>query len=58
VAEARLAVIGTLAKGYDLDYIWKQIDPTLAADPAGYYIKASEGRRAAGPLVGSRRNAA
>jgi hypothetical protein len=40
VADARLAVIGTLTKGYDLDYIWKQIDPTLAANPAGYYRSA------------------
>jgi conjugative relaxase-like TrwC/TraI family protein len=39
----RLAVIGTLSKGYDLDYIWKQVDRTLAGDPAGYYIQASEG---------------
>jgi conjugative relaxase-like TrwC/TraI family protein len=37
-----LAVIATLTKGYDLDYIWKQIDPRLAGDPAGYYIRASE----------------
>ena len=42
MADARLAVIGTLTKGYDLDYIWKQIDPALAADPSGYYIQASE----------------
>jgi hypothetical protein len=38
----RLAVIATLSKGYDLDYIWKQVDPSLAMDPAGYYIQASE----------------
>jgi hypothetical protein len=37
-----LAVIGTLSKGYDLDYIWKQVDRALAGDPAGYYIQASE----------------
>jgi hypothetical protein len=37
-----LAVIATLSKGYDLDYIWKQIDLVLAADPAGYYIRAAE----------------
>jgi hypothetical protein len=24
--EARLAVIATLTKGYDLDYIWRQVD--------------------------------
>jgi hypothetical protein len=38
----RLAVIATLSKGYDLDYICKQIDPGLAKNAAGYYIQASE----------------
>lgn len=38
----RLAVIATLSKGYDLDYIWKQVDPSLAMDAVGYYIQASE----------------
>ena len=38
----RLAVIATLSKGYDLDYIWKQVDPSLAKNAAGYYIQASE----------------
>jgi hypothetical protein len=37
-----LAVIATLTKGYDLGYIWKQIDRILAADSAGYCIRASE----------------
>jgi hypothetical protein len=37
-----LAVIATLSKGYDLDYIWKQVDPTLAKDAAGYYVQATE----------------
>ena len=37
-----MAVIATLSKGYDLDYVWTQIDPSLAMDPAGYYIEASE----------------
>jgi conjugative relaxase-like TrwC/TraI family protein len=37
-----LAVVATLSKGYDLDYIWKQIDLGSAKDPAGYYIQASE----------------
>ena len=37
-----MAVIATLSKGYDLDYIWKQVDPGLAKDAAGYYIQASE----------------
>ena len=38
----RLAVIATLSKGYDLDYIWKQVEASLAKEVAGYYIKASE----------------
>jgi conjugative relaxase-like TrwC/TraI family protein len=37
-----LAVVATLSKGYDLDYIWKQVDPSLARNAAGYYIRASE----------------
>jgi conjugative relaxase-like TrwC/TraI family protein len=37
-----LAVIATLSKGYDLDYIWQQVDQSLTRDPAGYYIQASE----------------
>jgi conjugative relaxase-like TrwC/TraI family protein len=37
-----LAVIATLSKGYDLDYIWKQVDQSPAKDAAGYYIRASE----------------
>jgi TrwC relaxase len=37
-----LAVVATLSKGYGLDYIWKQIDLSLAKDPAGYYIQAAE----------------
>ena len=42
MAEARLAVIATLRKGYDLDYIWRQVDCDLAKDSAGYYLQASE----------------
>ncbi|HMD22977.1 MAG TPA: relaxase domain-containing protein, partial [Streptosporangiaceae bacterium] len=38
-----MAVVATLSKGYDLDYIWKQVDRGPAKDAAGYYIKASEG---------------
>ena len=38
-----MAVIATLSKGYDLDYIWKQVDQSLTRDAAGYYIQASEG---------------
>jgi|ERR1700722_7809605 hypothetical protein len=37
-----MAVVATLSKGYDLDYIWKQVDNGLAKDAAGYYIQASE----------------
>jgi hypothetical protein len=37
-----LAVIATLSKGYGLDYIWKQVDVSLAKEGAGYYIQASE----------------
>jgi hypothetical protein len=37
-----LAVIATLTKGYDLDYIWRQVDRGLTKDAAGYYIQASE----------------
>jgi hypothetical protein len=37
-----LAVIATLSKGYDLDYVWKQADQRLTKDAAGYYIRAAE----------------
>ncbi len=37
-----MAVIATLSKGYDLDYIWRQIDRGPVKDAAGYYIQASE----------------
>jgi hypothetical protein len=37
-----LAVVATLSKGYDLDYIWKQVDRGPAKDAVGYYIQASE----------------
>jgi conjugative relaxase-like TrwC/TraI family protein len=39
-----LAVVATLSKGYDLDYIWKQVDRSQAVNAAGYYIQASENR--------------
>jgi hypothetical protein len=38
-----VAVVATLSKGYDLDYIWKQVDRGSARDAASYYIQASEG---------------
>jgi hypothetical protein len=37
-----LAVVATLSKGYDLDYIWRQVDRSASKDAAGYYIQASE----------------
>ena len=37
-----MAVVATLSKGYDLDYIWKQVDQGPVKDGAGYYIQASE----------------
>jgi hypothetical protein len=40
--EARLAVVATLTKGYDLDYIWRQVDRGPAKGAADYYIQASE----------------
>src|SRR5438045_8363272 len=46
-----VAVVATLSKGYDLDYIWKQADRGPAKDAASYYIRASESgenNRAAG----------
>ena len=37
-----MAVVATLSKGYDLDYIWKNVDRGAAKDAASYYIQASE----------------
>jgi len=37
-----VAVVATLSKGYDLDYIWKQVDRGPAKDAASYYLQASE----------------
>ena len=37
-----MAVVATLSKGYDLDYIWKNVDRGPAKDAAGYYIQATE----------------
>ena len=37
-----MAVVATLTKGYDLDYIWRQVDRSATKDAAGYYIQASE----------------
>ena len=37
-----MAVVATLSKGYDLDYIWTQVDRGPAKDAASYYLQASE----------------
>ena len=37
-----VAVVATLSKGYDLDYIWTHVDRGPAKDAASYYIQASE----------------
>ena len=37
-----MAVVATLSKGYDLEYIWKHVDRGPAKDAASYYIQASE----------------
>jgi hypothetical protein len=37
-----VAVVATLTKGYDLDYIWKQVDCGPVKDAASYYLQASE----------------
>ena len=48
-----MAVVATLSKGYDLEYIWKQVDRGPAKDAASYYLQAERERgRAARPLVG------
>jgi hypothetical protein len=39
-----LAVIATISKGYDLDYIWKHVDRGPTKDAASYYIQASARR--------------
>ena len=37
-----MAVVATLSKGYDLNYIWNQVDLGPVKDAAGYYLQASE----------------
>ena len=37
-----MAVVATLSKGYDLDYIWTHVDRGPAKDAASYYLQASE----------------
>ena len=38
-----MAVVATLSKGYDLDYMWRQTTADPAKEGAGYYLQASEG---------------
>jgi conjugative relaxase-like TrwC/TraI family protein len=37
-----VAVVATLSKGYDLDYMWRQAGPGSQKEGAGYYLQASE----------------
>ena len=37
-----MAVVATLSKGYDLEYIWVQVDRGPVKDAASYYLQASE----------------
>ena len=39
---SRVAVVATLSKGYDLNYIWKQVDLGPVKDAAGYYLQARQ----------------
>jgi conjugative relaxase-like TrwC/TraI family protein len=39
---AVLAVVVTIAKGYDLGYIWKTQDPTADRTTGGYYLNAAQ----------------
>ena len=41
-----MAVVATLSKGHDLEYIWKQVDLGPVRDAAGYYSDAVERVRA------------
>jgi len=38
-----VAVVATLSKGYDLDYVWRQASAGPEKSAAGYYIRAAEG---------------
>ena len=37
-----MAVVATLSKGYDLEYIWAQVDRGPVKDAASYYLQASQ----------------
>ena len=47
-----MAVVVTIAKGYDLSYIWKTQDHAAGRTIGGYYIDAAQAGELAGPLVG------
>jgi hypothetical protein len=38
---AVMAVVATLSKGYDLDYVWRQAGAQTAMDAGGYYTRAA-----------------
>ena len=52
-----MAVVATLTKGYDLDYIWKQVDRGPAKGAAAYYLQTSEpaGNRSQGTIPPGRK---
>ena len=35
-------MIATLTKGYDLDYVWKQVDQAAVKSAASYYMQSAE----------------
>jgi conjugative relaxase-like TrwC/TraI family protein len=43
-----VAVVATLSKGYDLDYMWRQTGTSAGKEGAGYYLQASEAGEPAG----------
>ena len=48
-----MAVVATLSKGYDLDYVWRQVGGTATRGRGGLLPPGrGERRRAAGPVVG------
>src|SRR6266581_4118038 len=50
---SRLAVVVTVAKGYDLGYIWKtQGQASAARTPGGYYINAAQAGEPPGRACG------
>ena len=49
-----MAVVVTVAKGYDLGYIWKtQGQASAERTPGGYYINAAQAGEPPGPVVGT-----